>query len=94
MQLEKQWIKLSKETVSIGKRPEMTNLTAYGNTTQEFTKLRLLKTVIFPIATYVSETWTINESIGKIIEAFKIKGYRKILRVLCTDHRTNESVLK
>ena len=51
--------------------------------------------LIFPIATYGSETWSINkEAEKKIINVFELRCYRKILRVPWTDKRTNISILE
>ena len=64
------------------------------NGTNRNTKVRLLRTCIFPIATYGSETWTINNSTEKYINAFELKCYRKILKISWTEKRTNKSVLE
>lgn len=58
------------------------------------TKLRLASTLIFPIATYASETWTIKKADANRINAFEMWVYRRILRIPWTAHRTNESVLQ
>ena len=57
------------------------------------TKLRLAKALIFPIATYAAETWTMKKADRKRIESFEMWVYRRILRVSWTEHRTNQSVL-
>ena len=64
------------------------------NGTNRNTKVRLLRTCIFPIATYGSETWTMNNSIEKYINAFELKCYRRILKISWTEKRTNKSVLE
>ena len=45
------------------------------------TKLKFLRSLIFPIATYGSETWSISKEAAKKIDAFEFKCYRKILRI-------------
>ena len=58
------------------------------------TKIRVLKSTVFPTATYGCEAWTINKTDGKLITAFEMKCYRKILRIPWTDRVTNEKVLE
>ena len=57
------------------------------------TKLKFLRSLIFPIATNGSETWSISKEAAKKIDAFEFKCYRKILRIPWTAKRTNESIL-
>ena len=57
-------------------------------------KVRLLRTCIFPTATYGCETWTLSKNITQRILAFENKCYRKLLNISWTEHRTNESVYK
>ena len=56
------------------------------------TKLRALESTVFPMATYRCEAWIINKTDGKLITAFEMKCYRKILRIPWTDRVTNEKV--
>ena len=42
---------------------------------------------------YGSETWTINSSDKKRIEAFEMWCYRRMLKIRWVDHVTNEAVL-
>ena len=60
----------------------------------ESTKLKFLRSLIFPIATYGSETWSISKEAEKKINAFELRCYRRILRIPWTDKRTNVSVLQ
>ena len=46
------------------------------------TKLLMLRTFIFLVATYGCETWTLSKTAAKKINAFKMKCYRNILRIL------------
>ena len=55
-------------------------------------KLKVLRSCIFPIATYGAETWTIKCTDERRLRAFENTCYRKILRVPWTRRRTNESV--
>ena len=40
------------------------------------------------------ESWTIKKAEHWIIDAFKLWGWRRLLRVLCTARRCNQSILK
>jgi hypothetical protein len=53
-----------------------------------------MKTLIFSIAIYGSESWTINASCRKKIESFEMSSYRKMMRTPWTDYRTNASILE
>ena len=55
-------------------------------------KLRLLRTYIFPIVSYASETWTYNSNIKNKINAFEMWCYRRILKIAWTDKITNEEI--
>ena len=57
-------------------------------------KYKILKTCIFPVATYGCEAWTLSKLDTKKIKAFEMKCYRKILRIPWTARVTNENVLE
>ena len=57
------------------------------------TKLRILKSTVFPTATYGCEAWTLNSTDNKKITAFEMKCYRKILRISWIEKVSNEEVL-
>ena len=57
------------------------------------TKVRILKSTIFPTATYGCEAWTINKTDSKKITAFEMKCYRKILKISWTEKIRTEEVL-
>jgi hypothetical protein len=48
--------------------------------------------MIFPIATYGSESWTLRKKERKKIYAFELWIWRKMLRTSWTDRRTNASM--
>ena len=60
---------------------------------QKKIKLRVLETVVFPTALYGCEAWTINNTDAKRITSFKMKCYRKILRISLMEKVTNKEVL-
>jgi len=53
-------------------------------------KIRLMKALVWPVATYGCESWTLRKNEETRLDAFEIKGLRKILRVLWTVKKTNE----
>lgn len=56
-------------------------------------KLRLLRTLVFPIFLYGAETWTIKAGDRERIDAFEMWTYRRMLRIPWTAKRTNVSIL-
>jgi len=48
---------------------------------------------VWPVATYGSESWTLRKNEETRLDAFEMKGLRKILRVLWTAKKTSEWVL-
>ena len=58
------------------------------------TKVCLIKTVVFPVVMYGYESWTIKKAEHQRIEAFKLWCWRRLLRVLWTTRRSNQSILK
>ena len=45
------------------------------------TKIRLFKALVWPVATYGCESWTVRKNEETRLDAIKMKGLRKILRV-------------
>ena len=58
------------------------------------TKLRLVKAMVFPVVMYGCESWTIKKAKHRRIDAFELRCWRRLLRVPCTEHRSNQSILK
>ena len=57
-------------------------------------KIKILKTIVCPIATNGCETWTTHASDGARINAFEMIGYRNMPTTVWIARRTNESVLQ
>jgi len=57
------------------------------------TKIRPMKALVWPVATYGCESWTLRKNEKTRLDAFEMKGLRKILRVSWTAKKTNEWVL-
>jgi len=57
------------------------------------TKVRLLEALVWLIAIYGSEGWTLRSKEKKYIEAFELWCYRRLLRIPWTQHKTNGWIL-
>ena len=58
------------------------------------TKVRLVKAIVFPVVMYGCESWTIKKAECRRIDAFEVWCWRRLLRVLWTARRSNQSILK
>ena len=58
------------------------------------TKVRKVKTMLFPIIKYGCESWTIKKAECWRIAAFELWYWRRLLRVPWTARRSNQSILK
>ena len=50
--------------------------------------------MVFPVVTYRYESWTIKKAESLRIDAFELWFWRRLLRVLRTTRRSNQSILK
>ena len=58
------------------------------------TKVRLVKALVFPVAMYGCESWTIKKAEHRRSDAFELWCWRRLLRVPWTARRSNQSILK
>ena len=58
------------------------------------TKVYMVKAMVFPVAMYRYESWTIKKAEHQRIDTFKICCWRRLLRVTWTARRSNKSILK
>ena len=58
------------------------------------TKVRLVKSMVFPVVMYGCESWTIKKAEHRKIDAFELWCWRRLLRVPWTAGRSNQSILK
>ena len=54
----------------------------------------LVRAMVFPVVMYGCESWTIQKAEHCRIEAFELWCWRRLLRVLWTARRSNQSFLK
>ena len=57
-------------------------------------KVHLVKAMVFPVAMYGSESWTIKKAERRRIDAFELWCWRRLLRVPSAARRSNQSILK
>ena len=57
-------------------------------------KMRLVKAMVFPVVKYGCESWTIKKAECQRIDAFGLWCWRRLLRVLWTARKSNQSILK
>ena len=50
--------------------------------------------MVFPVVTYGCESWTVKKAECRRIDAFELWCWRRLLRVLWTARRSNQSILK
>ena len=58
------------------------------------TKVSLVKAMVFPVVMYGCESWTVKKVEHRRIDAFELWCWRRLLRVLWTEKRSNHSILK
>ena len=58
------------------------------------TRLHIVKAMVFLVAMYRCESWTIKKAEGQRIDAFKLWCWRRLLRVLWTARRSKKLILK
>ena len=54
----------------------------------------LVKAMVFPVVIYGCESWTIKKAEHRRIDDFELWCWRRLLRVLWTSRRSNQSILK
>ena len=58
------------------------------------TKVCIIKAMVFPVAMYGCESWTVKRAEHRKIDAFELWCWRRLLRVPWTARRSNQSILK
>ena len=56
--------------------------------------VRIIQAMVFPVVTYGCESWTIKKAEHQRIDTLKLWCWRRLLRVLWTAGRSNQSILK
>ena len=58
------------------------------------TKVHLVEVMVFPVVMCGRESWTLKKAECQRIDAFELWCWRRLLRVLWTTRRSNQSILK
>ena len=58
------------------------------------TKVRLVKTMVFPVVMHGCESWTVKKAECQRNGAFELWCWRRLLRIPWTARRSNQSILK
>ena len=58
------------------------------------TKVHIVKAMVFPVAMYRCESWTIKKAEHQRIDTFELWCWRRLLRVPGTARRSNQSIPK
>ena len=59
-----------------------------------WTKVHVVKAIVFPVVMYGCESWTIKKAEHRRIDAFELWCWRRLLRASWTARRSNKSILK
>ena len=57
-------------------------------------KVHLVKTMVFPIVMYGCKRWVTKKAEHQRIDSFELQCWRRLLRVLWTARRSNQSIVK
>ena len=58
------------------------------------TKVSVVKAMVFPVVMYECKSWTVKKAEHQRIDAFELWCWRRLLIVLWTARRSNQSILK
>jgi hypothetical protein len=64
-----------------------------NNLTLELKK-KLIKSCIWSVALYGSETWTLGKNEERVVNAFETRCWRRTLKIKWTDRITNDKVFQ
>jgi len=55
-------------------------------------KKRIIKSTVWNVALYAAETWTLTKASQKLLEAFEMCLWQRMLKISCMEKVTNECV--
>ena len=59
-----------------------------------WTKVHLVKAMVFPVVMYGCESWTMKKAEHQRIDAFELRCWRRLLRLPWTARGSNQAILK
>ena len=74
--------------------PKDVQTTAQLHSSHTLAKVCLVKAMVFPVAMYGCESWTVKKAEHWRIDAFELWCWRRLLKVPWTARRSNQSILK
>src|SRR5262249_42602090 len=83
--------RIAKAKEAFNKRREL--LTTLLKNFKKETRKRIIKTIIWPIMMYGSETWVLKAEDCRRIQAFEVWMWRRMEKIKWTDRISNENVL-
>ena len=75
-------------------RRNINNFIYADDTTLMAESEELVKAMVFPVVMYGCRSWTIKKAEHRIIDAFELWCWRRLLRLPWTARRANQSILK
>ena len=54
----------------------------------------MVRAMVFLVVMYGCESWTVNKAEHQRIDAFELWCWRRLLKVPCTERRSNQSILR
>ena len=57
------------------------------------TKVRIVKSMVFPVVMYRCESWAIKKAECQGSDAFELQCWRRLLRVPLTVRRSNQTII-
>ena len=58
------------------------------------TKVPIVKAMVFPVVTYSCESWTVKKEEHQRIDAFELRGWRRLLKVPWTARSSNQLIFR
>ena len=86
--------KTNKNPLALWKSYDKSGKQHIKNQRYHFAKVHIVKAMVFPVAMYGCESWTINKAEHRRIDAFELWYWIRLLRVPRIARRSNQSILK
>jgi hypothetical protein len=80
--------------IAMGKNAFMIKKRLFTSSMNMELKKRIMKSTIWPVATYAAETWTMTLADRKRVEAFEMWTWRRMMKISWTEKVSNKEVLE